>query len=128
MNDGSGLEQVVFSYFGAFGRGDVDAILSHYADDAVFMPAGMPSVVGREALRAAYERTLTQVRILPGGSSHAHDVITLGELAWVHTESRAIALNPSTGEQSPGHFREVFLLRRVDADWKIWRYTFNTIG
>ena len=128
MNDGSGLEQVVFSYFAAFGRGDVDAILSHYADGAVFMPAGLPSVTGHDALRAAYERTLTQVQILPGGTSQAHDVITLGELAWVQTESRATALNPSTGEQRPGHFREVFLLRRVEQDWKIWRYQFNTIG
>jgi ketosteroid isomerase-like protein len=127
MNDGSGLEQVVFSYFEAFGRGDVDAILAHYAEDAVFMPAGAPSVVGLTALRAAYERTLTRVRILPGGVSVPHDVLTLGELAWVLTESRATAADPRSGEEKPGHFREGFLLRRVGSEWKIWRYLFNTV-
>lgn len=128
MNDNSGLEQVVFSYFNAFGRGDVEAILAHYADDAVFMPADMPSVAGRDQLRAAYERTLTRVRILPGGQSVAEDVITLGEFAWVRTDSRAVAADPQTGKQSAGHFREVFLMRRVSGVWKIWRYMFNTIA
>lgn len=128
MNDDSGLEQVVFSYFGAFGRGDVEAILAHYADDAVFMPANLPTVTGKDQLRTAYERTLTRVRILPGGQSIAEDVLTLGELAWVRTDSRATALDPQTGAQTEGHFREVFLLRRVSGEWKIWRYMFNTIA
>lgn len=128
MNDNSGIEQVVFSYFSAFGRGDVDGILAHYADDAVFMPAELPTVTGKAQLRAAYERTLTRVRILPGGQSVAQDVITLGEFAWIRTDSRAVAADPQTGAQTPGHFREVFLLRRVAGTWKIWRYMFNTIA
>jgi uncharacterized protein (TIGR02246 family) len=128
MNDNSGVERVVFSYFDAFGRGDVEAILAHYADDAVFMPADLPSVSGQDHLRAAYARTLARVRILPGGQSVAEDVITLGEFAWVRTDSRAVAADPRTGEQADGHFREVFLMRRVSGDWKIWRYMFNTIA
>ena len=127
MNNNSGIEHVVFSYFGAFGRGDVEAILMHYADDAVFMPANLPTVVGKDRLRVAYERTLERVRILPGGQSIAEDVITLGELAWVRTDSRATAADPHTGTQTEGHFREVFLLRRVSGEWKIWRYMFNTL-
>lgn len=128
MNDDSGIEQVVFSYFGAFGSGDVEAILAHYADDAVFMPADLPTVTGKDQLRAAYVRTLERVRIMPGGQSVAEDVITLGEFAWVRTDSRAVAADPRTGRQVEGHFREVFLLRRVSGDWKIWRYMFNTIA
>lgn len=128
MNDNSGLEQVVFSYFAAFGRGDIDAILAHYADDGVFMPADAPTVAGKEALRAAYARTLERVRILPGGQSTAEDVIVLGELAWVRTDSRAVASDPRTGARADGHFREVFLLRNDGGAWKIWRYMFNTIA
>lgn len=50
----------------------------------------------------------------------------MGEFAWVRTESRAVALDPSTGTKEAGHFREVFVLRRVGDAWKIWRYMFNT--
>lgn len=127
MNDGSGLERVIFSYFNAFGNGDVDAILEHYAEDAVFLPAGMPAVVGKEHLRAAYTRTLERVRILPGGRSTAEDVLTLGDYAWVRTDSHAVARNPQTGAETPGHFREVFLLRKSEGEWKLWRYMFNTV-
>lgn len=127
MNDGSGLERHVFSYFMAFGAGDLEAILDHYADDAVFLPPGGATVAGLDALRASYVETLRRIRIVPGGHSNAEDVIQLGEFAWVRTESRASVLSLETGQTSPGHFREVFLLRRVAEQWKIYRYTFTTI-
>lgn len=126
-DDNAAIEQLVFSYFAAFGRADVEAILEHYATDAVFMPAGLPTVTGTDNLRAAYIETLAHVRILPGGQSTAEDVLTLGEFAWIRTDSRAVARNPQTGAQIDGHFREVFLLRRVSGAWKIWRYMFNNI-
>lgn len=127
VNDKSGIEREVFAYFADFGKGDVDAILAHYAEDAVFMPAGLPTVAGKTAIRAAYVETLKFVRILPGGQSEAEDAFIAGDLAWVRTDSRAEALNPATGQTSRGHFREVFLLRKTDGEWKIWRYMFNTI-
>lgn len=127
MNDSSGLEHVVFSYFAAFGRGDLESILAHYADDAVYLPANLPTVAGKDQIRAIYARTLENVRILPGGQSVAEDVIMLGEFAWIRTDSRAQVANPQTGEETNGHFREVFLLRHVSGQWKIWRYMFNTL-
>jgi uncharacterized protein (TIGR02246 family) len=128
MNDGSGLERHVFSYFAAFGAGDLEAILAHYAPDAVFLPPGGEAVTGLDALRASYIATLRQIRIVPGGESRPEDVVQLGEFAWVRTESRASVLNLDTSQTSPGRFREIFLLRRVADDWKIWRYMFNTIA
>ena len=127
VNDNSGIEHEVFAYFLDFGKGDVDAIMTHYADDAVFMPAGLPTVAGKAAIHAAYVETLKYVRILPGGQSVADDAFISGEFAWVRTDSRAEALNPATGQKAQGQFREVFLLRKSDGQWKIWRYMFNTI-
>ena len=127
VNDKSGIEREVFAYFIDFGKGDLDAILTHYADDAVFMPAGLPTVVGKANIRTAYVETLKYVRILPGGKSVADDAFITGEFAWVRTDSRGAVLNPSTGETTAGHFREVFLLRKTAGKWKIWRYMFNMI-
>lgn len=128
MNDGTGLERHVLSYFAAFGAGDLEAILAHYADDAVYLPAGNATVTGIHAIRAAYVETLRRVRIAPGGQTKAEDVLRLGEFAWVRMDSCASVLDLATGETSPGRFREVFLLRCVGAKWKIWRYAFNTIA
>lgn len=125
--DKSGIEREIFAYFRDFGQGDVDAILTHYADDAVFLPDGLPTVAGKANLRAAYVETLKYVRVLPGGQSVAEDAFVTGEFAWVRTDSRAEVLNPATGQKSRNHFREVFLLRKTDGQWKIWRYMFNTI-
>lgn len=127
VKDKSGIEREVFAYFMDFGKGDLDAIMAHYADDAVFMPAGLPSVAGKGNIRAAYVETLKYVQILPGGTSIAEDAFVAGDLAWVRTDSRAEALNPATGQKAQGHFREVFLLRKTGSKWKIWRYMFNTI-
>lgn len=127
VNDKSGIEREVFAYFMDFGKADVDAIMTHYADDAVFMPAGLPTVAGKNNIRAAYVETVKYVRILPGGKSVADDAFIAGDLAWVRTDSRAEALNPATGQKTQGHFREVFLLRKAGGKWKIWRYMFNTI-
>lgn len=127
VNDRSGVEREIFAYFADFGRGDVEAIMAHYAEDAVFLPAGLPTVSGKAQIRAAYIETLKAVRILPGGQSTAEDAFVAGELAWVRTDSRAEALNPATGQKAPGHFREVFLLRRSNGKWLIWRYMFNMI-
>ena len=127
VKDRSGIEREVFAYFIDFGKADVDAIMTHYADDAVFMPAGLPTVAGKANIRAAYVETLKYVRILPGGQSVADDAFIVGEFAWVRTDSRAEALNPATGQKAKGHFREVFLLRKASGKWKIWRYMFNTI-
>lgn len=118
----------MFSYFAAFGAGDLESILGHYADDGMFLPPGGETVTGHDALRASYVETLRRIRIVPGGQSSAEDVVQLGDFAWVRTDSRASVRNLETGETSPGRFREVFLLRRVANDWKIWRYTFNTIA
>lgn len=128
MNDGSGLERHVFSYFMAFGAGDLESILAHYAHDAVYLPAGDATLTGLDAIRAAYVETLRRIRIVPGGETSAEDVLQFGDFAWVRTNSRASVLNLETGETSLGRFREVFLLRRVAENWKIWRYTFNTIS
>lgn len=93
------------------------------------MPAGMPTVAGKANIRAAYVETLKHVRILPGGQSIAEDAfLAINQFAWVRTDSRAEALDPSTGQKAPGHFREIFLLRKVDGQWKIWRYMFNTMA
>ena len=127
VNDKSGIEREIFSYFGAFGKGDIDAIMAHYSEDAVFMPAGLPTVAGKANIRAAYVETLKHVRILPGGQSVAEDAFINGPLAWVRTDSRAAVLNPATGQKVDGHFREVFLLRKTNGNWKIWRYMFNMI-
>ena len=45
--------------------GDVDEIFSYWTDDAVVIPAGMPTLIGREALREHAEgnRTIPGFRI-----------------------------------------------------------------
>ena len=127
VKDRSGIEREVFAYFMDFGKSDLDAILTHYADDAVFMPAGLPTVSGKANIRAAYVETLKYVRILPGGQSVAEDAFVTGDLALVRTDSQAEALNPATGQKTRGHFRELFVLRKTGGNWKIWRYMFNTV-
>ncbi|MFI5783330.1 YybH family protein [Nocardia sp. NPDC051570] len=118
---------MVFSYFAAFGAADLDAILSYHADEAAYLPAGLPTVPGKEANADVYRQTLASIRILPGARSTAEDVIGIGGFAWVRTDSHADVVDLSTGEQSAQRIREIVLLRNSSQSWKIWRYMFNTV-
>ena len=51
------LQELVDAYLSAVSRGDVDAVMALYGDTpSVEDPVGSQPVVGREAIRAFYER------------------------------------------------------------------------
>ncbi len=62
----------------AFNRGDLDALLSHYAEDAVIAFEPGRSVSGHEALRAVFEHVL---KLAPQARSLNSEVLETGDLA-----------------------------------------------
>ena len=93
------LMQLSRDWSTAAGKGDVDAILAYWADDAVVMPPGEAPVRGKAAIRALVEGSG------PGFSIkweplEAH-VSAAGDMAYM-IERNEITFNDSTGVNSSG--------------------------
>ena len=57
LNSGSGLDEiqaVTDVFLGAWNEGDADGCSNTYAKDAVFMPPGLPSIHGRDAIKTFF--------------------------------------------------------------------------
>ena len=63
--------------------GAVDEILSYWTDDAIVIPAGMPAVIGKEALRAYVEGSLAIPGFRISWSSSDAEVAGDGTLGFV---------------------------------------------
>lgn len=58
--DPAAVRSAIASYVDAYNRGDVEAVLNHWADDAEYLLATGERVQGREALRAVFTQSLAE--------------------------------------------------------------------
>jgi uncharacterized protein (TIGR02246 family) len=102
----------------AAGSGDIDAILSYWADDAIMMPPGQPPLRGKAAIREYVEAGSA----IPGFSIEwepleAH-VATSGDMAYLIERNR-ISLQDSTGATVTETNKVVTVWRKQhDGFWK----------
>jgi ketosteroid isomerase-like protein len=99
-------------------NGDVDEIVDYWTDDAIVVPAGMPEVVGRDALRQYVAGT----RDIPGfqisWSSSDAELSADGTMGFV-LSSNQITMNGPDGEPVTSQGRAVTVWRRdKDGRWR----------
>lgn len=114
------------AYETALNARDTDSIISLYADDGVFMPQHSLPQVGRENIRAAYDRVFEAITL---DVDFAVDEVRQlsGDWAFVRTRSEGTVEINATGDTGPEGNQELFLLQRMDdGNWKIARYIFST--
>lgn len=120
------VENVLSAYETALNSQDTDTIVSLYADDGVFMPQHSLPQVGRDNIRAAYDRVFTAITL--DVDFHVDEIRLLSEnWAFVRTRSEGTVRVNATGESGPEGNQELFLFQRNDdGNWKIARYIFST--
>ena len=98
--------------------GDVDEILSYWTDDAVVIPAGMPSLVGRDALRAYVEGTRTIPGFRINWSSTDAQVSPDGTMAYL-LSTNEVAMDGPDGLPVTSRGRAVTVWHRGDqGQWR----------
>lgn len=102
---------------------DAQTIADLYASDGVFMPQGLPTAVGRQAVLDSYRAIFKNITLSIG---FAIDEVVAGEdLATAITRSTGSVRVNATGEAAPESNREVFVFAQEDGAWRIARYMFN---
>jgi uncharacterized protein (TIGR02246 family) len=118
------IEQVLREYEKALNASDPDAVLALYGEDPVFMPQNAPAMIGREAVRKAYEQVFATIGLAV--RFEIAEVEVLGESAWARTSSSGRTTVLASGQVVDEGNNELFVFRRESGDWRIHRYLFAT--
>jgi uncharacterized protein (TIGR02246 family) len=126
--DEAAIRSLLSSYENALNGGKTAAVLPLYTDDGVFMPPYRESVVGKGAVRKAYDAVFEELKF--------HVKFEIAELvvmaptwAYARTNSKGTTDHHSTGRTTAEANQELFLFRKGDDDrWRIARYSFSPIN
>jgi uncharacterized protein (TIGR02246 family) len=118
------VETTLKSYETALNANDIDAILTFYGREPVFMPQGAPALVGRDAVRAGYAHVFETIKL--NVHFEIHEIETTGDWAWARTSSAGRTKLLAKGVEVDEGNNELFVFRREDGSWKIHRYLFAT--
>jgi uncharacterized protein (TIGR02246 family) len=119
-NDEQALRDVVATWHRATAAGDVDAVLALMTDDAVFLGAGRPPMVGRDAFGAALRALLATQRIASTGD--VREAVVDGDLGycWTHLTVETSQADGGGRSVRSGHTLSVFR-RGADGRWRLAR-------
>ena len=120
------IANLINAYETALNHHDTKAIMSVYGSDPVFMPQNSIAVIGRDSVKASYERIFATIKLKV--TFTIHEIVRLGEdLAYGRTTSEGQQEILATGAQSKEANNELFIFRKeAEGQWKIHRYLFAT--
>jgi uncharacterized protein (TIGR02246 family) len=125
--DTDAIRQQLQRYEIALNASDTEAVMQLYAHDPVFMPQHSSPAVGRDAVRAAYDKVFKTIKL---NIKFAIDEVEPLSSTWAYARTRSTGTVMVLGTQQPpaseGN-QEIFLLRKEDDGmWRFARYIFST--
>lgn len=122
VEDAAAIRSLLTAYRNALAMSDAEAVASNYTVDGVVMGPGSPTAMG-EDLDDTYAAIFEGVGL---NLDFTVANMVIGEkYAVVQSTSDGTALVNATGERVPEQNRELFIMEKVDGEWKIARYMYN---
>ena len=123
--DKTQIEAVLKTYESVLNAGDIDGVMKLYTKDGVFMAQHNPSAVGIEQVEAAYTAVFNVIDLNVEFDIVEVEVIA-DDWAFARTNSSGTTTINATGDKVAEGNQELFLMHKIDGDWKIARYGFST--
>ena len=120
------VKGTVETYQKGLNSSNTEAILVLFAPNAVIEWQGKPTVVGRAALAASYQALFQTSKFTTVFQFDAVDVYDNIALVRTHHLKGQTEQNLQTGAKTLDFNRELFILKKDGAAWKIIFYSFNT--
>ncbi len=124
-SDNEKIHAVLKNYERALNASDVDGILKLYTEDGVFMAQHNPSAVGIKQVEAAYTAAFQAIDLDVEFDIVEIEVIA-DDWAFARTTSSGTTTINATGDKVNEGNQELFVLKKIDDDWKIARYLFSS--
>ncbi len=117
------IQNLLITYQRGLNEGDVDLVRSVYADDAVFIGQPFPTATGQEEIVALYGDVFSKLDF--NVKFDIQDIELSGDLGFLRTRSHGTIVPKGQEPEGGEGNREVFVLKKVDGEWKFYRYIFN---
>ncbi len=124
-SDQENIHAVLKAYEQVLNASDVAGVLKLYTEDGVFMAQHNPSAVGIQQVEAAYTGAFQAIDLNVEFDIVEIEVIA-DDWAFARTNSSGTTTINATGDKIPEGNQELFVLQKIDGDWKIARYAFST--
>ncbi len=124
-SDQENIHAVLKAYEQVLNASDVDGVLKLYTENGVFMSPNNPSAVGIDQVEAAYTGAFQAIDLNVEFDIVEVEVIS-DDFAFARTNSTGTVTINATGDKFPEGNQELFVLQKIDGDWKIARYSFST--
>lgn len=111
------------SYEKALNAGDTKTIVTLYTEDGIFYPTTFPTATGSEELAVSYDNVFAAIKLTV--IFDIEEVVVKDDYAFARTQSRGKTLIHANGQTIEEANREIFILKKVNGEWKIDRYMFN---
>jgi len=124
-SDREDVHALLRAYQQVLNASDVGGVLKLYTKDGVFMAQHKPSAVGAHQLEAAYTAVFQAIDL-----NVEFDIVEVETIAddwaFARTNSTGTTTINATGDKIREGNQELFILQKVDGNWKIARYAFST--
>ncbi len=124
-SDRENIRAVLEAYEQVLNASDVAGVLKLYTDDGVFMAQHNLSAVGIHQVEAAYTGAFQAIDLNVEFDIVEVEVIA-DDWAFARTNSSGTTTINATGNKIPEGNQELFVLKKIDGNWKIARYAFST--
>jgi uncharacterized protein (TIGR02246 family) len=125
MTEPHEIHALLKRYEEALNQSDTSTVMKLYTPDGVFMAQHFPSNIGADAIRKAYDGVFGTIQ-LTVSFAIAEVVQVAPDWAFARTNSEGTVLVHATGQTAAEANQELFVLQRIDGEWKIARYCFST--
>ncbi len=119
------IETVLKGYERVLNASDVAGVVKLYTEDGVFMSPNNPSAVGIHQVEAAYTGAFQAIDLNVEFDIVEVEVIS-DDWAFARTNSTGTITINATGDKFAEGNQELFVLQKIDGNWKIARYGFST--
>ena len=122
-DDAAAVRAAIEAYGDRLAAADVAGVVSQFTGNAAAMQPELETVVGSQQLTATYNAAFENMRL--DFTFRFDDITVRGDLAVVRATSRGAITIRATGETQPARLRQLFVLERAGADWKIAQYMYQ---
>jgi uncharacterized protein (TIGR02246 family) len=117
--DEQAIHDLIETWLRATQSGDIDTVLNLMSEDAMFMSAGQPPMIGREAFARGLTKVLSENVI--ESTSEIAEVVVCGDLAYCRTKL-AVTITSKHGQLPMLRNGDTLSILRKEADGQ-WRLT-----
>jgi uncharacterized protein (TIGR02246 family) len=117
------IKQLVQTYQRGLNDADLDLVRCVYADDAVVIGQPFPTATGLQEIIALYADFLSKLDF--NVQFEVLEMELSDDLGFIRTRSHGTIVPKGQKPTGSEGNREIFIVKRIQGDWKFYRYIFN---